>query len=96
MPAKRILAAGGDPARQVLTLIPTRSGHLRFLETQDGECWRTYLYIEGARSYDVMTDLRHVYSAARAFGQFQVLLDTLPAPSIARDHSGLSSHAPAL
>jgi aminoglycoside phosphotransferase (APT) family kinase protein len=78
---QRILAAGGDPARRVLTLIPTRSGH-PFLETQDGECWRTYLYIEGARSYDVMTDLRHVYSAARAFGQFQVLLDTLPAPPL--------------
>jgi hypothetical protein len=50
----------------VLTLIPTRAGQL-FLKTAAGEYWRTYLYIEGARSYDVMTGAPGL-QAARAFG----------------------------
>jgi thiamine kinase-like enzyme len=78
---QRVQAAGGDPARQVLSIIPTRANQL-FLKTQAGEYWRTYRCIEGAHSYDAMTDMRHIYNAARAFGQFQVLLDTLPGPPL--------------
>jgi hypothetical protein len=78
---QRIQAAGGDPARQVLSLIPTRANQL-LLKTQTGEYWRTYRYIEGAHSYDEMTDVRHIYNAAHAFGEFQVLLDTLPGPPL--------------
>jgi hypothetical protein len=78
---QRILAEGGDPDRQVLTLIPTRTEQI-FLKTLVGEYWRTYQYIEKAHSYDMMTDMRHIYSAARAFGQFQLLLDTLPGPPL--------------
>jgi aminoglycoside phosphotransferase (APT) family kinase protein len=74
---QRIRAAGGNPQRRVLTLIPTRAGQ-PFLKTAAGEYWRTYLYIEGARSYDVMTGSSQVYSAARAFGEFAVVLDGLP------------------
>jgi hypothetical protein len=78
---QRIMTAGGDPERRVLTLVPTRKGQ-SFLKTDGDEYWRTYLYIECARSYDVMTEKRHVYSAARAFGQFAALLDTLPGPPL--------------
>jgi aminoglycoside phosphotransferase (APT) family kinase protein len=73
----RILAEGGDPRRKVLTLIPTRAEQ-SFLKTTAGEYWRTYLCIEGARSYDVMTGSSQVYNAARAFGEFAAVLDGMP------------------
>jgi hypothetical protein len=75
--AERILAAGGDPARETLTVIPAIDG-LPYYRTPDGEYWRTYVFIEDARTYDEVVDLRHVYAAANAFGNFQRLLAGLP------------------
>lgn len=74
---QRILEAGGDPQRETLTLIPAEDGKPYFL-TPQGEYWRTYTFIDGARSYDSVEDPRQLYNAARAFGNFQKLLDSLP------------------
>ena len=49
-----------------------------YYRTADGDTWRTYLFIEGARTYDQVEDVRHVYAAANAFGKFQRLLAGLP------------------
>lgn len=78
---EQIVAAGGDPWRETLTLVPTTEGH-SFLRTPDGECWRTYLFIEGARTYDEAEDLNYLLSAGRAFGNFQRMLSTLPEPRL--------------
>jgi Ser/Thr protein kinase RdoA (MazF antagonist) len=72
-----IVAAGGDPLRETLTIVPARDGK-SFHKTPEGDYWRTFLYIEGARTYDKVDDLRHVYSASRAFGAFQRMLSRLP------------------
>ena len=74
---ERIAAAGGDPARETLTIVPARDGR-SFHRTAGGDYWRTFLYIEGARTYDKVEDLRHVYAASRAFGSFQKMLGRLP------------------
>lgn len=74
---QRILAEGGDPDRQTLTLVPTRDGR-SYYRTPGGDYWRTYLFIEGARTYEVSDNPVHVYQAARAFGNFQKMLDDLP------------------
>lgn len=74
---ERILAAGGDPLRETLTLLPADDGR-SFYRAANGDYWRTYVFIEGARTYEQVEDLRHVYSAAKAFGQFQRLLSSLP------------------
>ncbi len=74
---QRILAAGGDPAREALTLIPTLDGG-SFHRTPAGEYWRAYEFISGAHTYDRTDDLRQAYTAARAFGNFQKLLASLP------------------
>ncbi|HSV86756.1 MAG TPA: hypothetical protein VLH85_09280, partial [Levilinea sp.] len=66
---QRILAEGGDPERRVLALVSARSGEC-YIITANGEYWRTYHYIEGACSYNLLTEPRQVYSAAFAFGQF--------------------------
>ena len=75
--AERIRAAGGDPARETLTVIPALDGR-PYYRTADGDYWRTYIFIEGARTYDQVEDVRHVYTAANAFGKFQRLLAGLP------------------
>lgn len=74
---QQVLASGGDPRRQSLTLVPTRAGSLYHLSEQ-GNYWRTYLFIEGARSYDMAEGPQQLRAAARAFGNFQRLLSTLP------------------
>ena len=75
--AERIRAAGGDPARETLTVIPALDGR-PYYRTADGDYWRTYVFIEGARTYDQVEEVRHVYTAANAFGNFQRLLAGLP------------------
>lgn len=74
---EQIVAAGGDPLRETLNIVPARDGS-SFIRTPDGGYWRTFLYIEGARTYDKAEDLRHVYAASRAFGAFQRMLSKLP------------------
>jgi Ser/Thr protein kinase RdoA (MazF antagonist) len=74
---EQILADGGDPLRETLTIVPTRDG-ASFHKTPEGAYWRTFLYIEGARTFDKVEDLRHVYAASRAFGRFQKMLSRLP------------------
>jgi len=74
---EKILTAGGDPDRETLTIVPTREGR-SFLRTAEGTYWRMFRFIHGARTYDRVEDLRHVYSASKAFGRFQRMLAELP------------------
>ena len=74
---EKILAAGGDPNRETLTIVPTRDGR-SYHRTPEGAYWRMFIYIGGARTYDRVEDLRHVYSASKAFGNFQKMLAELP------------------
>jgi Ser/Thr protein kinase RdoA (MazF antagonist) len=78
---RQIEAQGGDPLRQTLTLVPTLDEQW-FTHSPAGETWRTYWMIEGARTYDVPENPGQVYHAARAFGQFQRLLSSLPGDSL--------------
>ncbi|MEG2584527.1 MAG: mucin desulfatase, partial [Oscillospiraceae bacterium] len=74
----KILACGGNPERETLTVIPTVDGK-DFYKTEDGEYFRMYAFIEGARTYQIVEEPRHFYNAARAFGRFQKLLADFPA-----------------
>lgn len=73
----KISGRGGDPARETLNLIPTRTGRTYHI-TPDGDYWRAYAYIPGAQTYQIVRGLEHVYQAARAFGRFQRLLADFP------------------
>jgi thiamine kinase-like enzyme len=75
--ARRIKTAGGDPQREALTLIPTVEEN-SYLLTEQGDYWRGYLFINNARTYEVVENLDHVYNAAKAFGNFQNLLSDYP------------------
>jgi thiamine kinase-like enzyme len=70
-------AGGSDAARQSLTLVLTRDGETFHVDAE-GDCWRCYLFIENARTYNMVENPRQAMEAARAFGAFQRLLVDLP------------------
>ena len=74
---KKIIEKGGDPRRETLTLVPTVENRMFYIDGE-GKYWRTYLFIEGARTYDVVESLDHVYNVAKAFGLFEKMLSDLP------------------
>jgi aminoglycoside phosphotransferase (APT) family kinase protein len=70
-----------DVSRRALTLVPARDGRSYYFDPH-GDCWRTYVFVEGARTYDAVESTRQAFEAAKAFGQFQKLLADLPAPRL--------------
>jgi aminoglycoside phosphotransferase (APT) family kinase protein len=76
--ARRVAGDGGDDAsRRTLTLVPTREGRAVHRDAAGG-WWRCYLFIEGARTHDLIEHPRQAREAAQAFGEFQKLLADLP------------------
>jgi hypothetical protein len=70
-----------DTGRRVLTLVPSRDGRA-YHRDESGGWWRCYLFIEKARTFDIVATPREAASAARAFGEFQGLLIDLPGPRL--------------
>jgi Ser/Thr protein kinase RdoA (MazF antagonist) len=66
---------------RALTLIPTHDG-ASYYRDADGNYWRAYVFIEGARTYDAVESPKQAFEAAKAFGRFQQLLADLPAPRL--------------
>lgn len=58
-----------DASRRALTLVPTRTGAL-CAQDDHGDYWRIYLFIEKARTYDVIDSPARAQAAAQAFGSF--------------------------
>jgi hypothetical protein len=75
------LAGQADADRRALTLVPTRDGRT-FFRDENGDCWRTYRFIERARTYDAIESPAQAFEAARAFGRFQQMLADLPEPPL--------------
>ena len=79
--AKLAETPDADPDRETLTIVPTVDDNA-FLRTPEGDFWRAYVFIEDARTRDVLTDPSQAYEAAKAFGRFQRFLADLPAPTL--------------
>ena len=73
------LLEDGNPEarRRTLTCIPSIKGEPHAIDA-DGNCWRTYPFIERARTYDTIESEAQASEAARAFGEFQKLAATMP------------------
>lgn len=78
---EKIERDGGNPDRETLTLIPTKEGRL-YHATPDGDFWRAYRYIDGARTYMQAEHPDQLFQAGRAFGRFLRLLDDFPAEEL--------------
>jgi len=70
-----------DASRRALTLVPTRGGQ-PFLRDAAGNYWRTYVFVEKAKTYDAIETPAQAFEAAKAFGMFQRLLADLPEPRL--------------
>lgn len=69
---RSVLARGGDPMRECLTIVPTRTGENYHF---DGENYfRMYIFIEGATAHQSVRSRRDFYESAVAFGNFASLL----------------------
>ncbi|MGO9204436.1 MAG: phosphotransferase enzyme family protein [Limisphaerales bacterium] len=66
-----------DITRRSLIVIPTRDGHSHF-RSRAGEYWRTFVFVEGAQTFEAVQTPQQAFEAGRAFGEFQLLLVDLP------------------
>lgn len=72
---EKIIASGGDPDRESLTIVKCKDGK-SYYKTSDGEYYRVYIFIENAIGYDKVEKPEHFYESAVAFGKFAQLLDS--------------------
>ena len=75
---KKVEEAGGDPLREVLTVIFTRSGKPWHL--YEGEYWTVALYIEGSVTYDRADTAALAYKGGEGIGKFHSQLSDFTAP----------------
>lgn len=78
---KKIRERGGDPNRETLRVIPTKSGDAYYRD-EEGQCYRMYHFIEDAFGYDSVERPEDFYESAVAFGNFQSLLADYPAETL--------------
>ena len=78
---EKIIAAGGNPERETLTVIKTKDGK-NFYKTEDGDVYRLYIFISDSVSRTVVTDPVQLYHAGKAFGKFQYMLADYPAEEL--------------
>jgi hypothetical protein len=72
---------GSDVSRRALSLVPGLDGG-PFYRDDSGNCWRVYLFIERAQTYDIIRSPAQAFEAAKAFGTFQRMLADLPLPPL--------------
>ena len=72
---------GGDPKRETLNVILTKSGEPCYCDS-NGEYWRAYRFIEGAICYEQVEHAEDFYQGGLAFGNFQRLLAEFPAETL--------------
>jgi hypothetical protein len=68
---------GGETTRHTLIIIKSEDGKV-FHQDAEGNFWRVYIFIEKAKTYDVIENETQAYQAAKAFGEFQKDLVDLP------------------
>lgn len=77
---REILAEGGDPLRETLSLVKTGDG-ADFVTDVEGRAWRLMPFIENAECYQSATP--ELFAASgRAFGRFQYMLRDYPARTL--------------
>ena len=66
-----------DSTRHTLVIIKDKGGKT-YHQDADGNFWRVYVFIEKAKTYDVIEKDSQAFQAAKAFGEFQKRLVDLP------------------
>ncbi len=76
----KIIANGGDPMRETLSLVKTKDGK-DFYTDSNGKVWRLTPFIENTDCFQKATP-ELFEASARAFGHFQALLNGYPAETL--------------
>ncbi len=78
---KKIVAAGGDPDRETMTVIKAQDGKPYFI-TETGKFYRMYKFIENNLSIDKAQSAEQMTSAAETLGKFYHMLADYPAETL--------------
>lgn len=78
---KKIIAEGGNPDRETITIIPTTDGK-SYYKAEEGVYFRAYKYVDDSCSYDIPESPDLLYNGAKAFGKFQRMLSDFPAETL--------------
>ena len=74
----KVIAAGGDPEREVLSVVPTVDGAFYY---RDGEnYWAVCKFIEGSVTHDVANTPQLAYMGGKGIGKFQAMLADFSEP----------------
>ncbi|MEG2097459.1 MAG: aminoglycoside phosphotransferase family protein [Pseudoflavonifractor sp.] len=76
-----ILKAGGDPERETLSVVRTKTGGLYFTDAA-GSAWRCFPFIEHSICLQSAETPELFYASAKAFGKFQHMLKDYPAGTL--------------
>lgn len=68
--SKKVVEANGNPLRETLNIIQTTDNKDYYL-TKDGDYFRAFVFITGAKSYQVAEEPIHMYKCGKALGKFQ-------------------------
>ncbi len=63
-------------------VIPAKDGQDFFID-EDNNFWRAISFVDNARSFDIINDLKHAREVGQALGTFQNLISDLPIESLA-------------
>lgn len=78
---KKVVAAGGDPLREAMTIIPAKDGKLYFLDN-DEEYWAVCLFIDDTIAYEAAETPELAYAGGKGIGKFQSLVSDLKEPLV--------------
>jgi len=73
---KLVAQKASEVTRKVLTVVPTSDGQPFYCDG-DGECWRTFVFVEKVQSFESVQSASQAAEAGKAFGTFQSLLSDL-------------------
>ena len=73
----KIRKSGLETKKRTIRLIRALDGKPYVIDA-DNNCWRCYIFIENARTYDVLESERVAYKVAQTFGEFQLDMVDLP------------------
>ncbi|MDR2517052.1 MAG: aminoglycoside phosphotransferase family protein [Spirochaetaceae bacterium] len=77
----RQLARVPDRSRRTLTVVPARNGKA-WVKDREGGWWRTYLFIEGTKSLEVVSSREEASFLGKCIGNFQKQLAGLGGPRL--------------
>lgn len=66
----KVIEENGNPLRETLSIVKTKDG-MNYYKCEEGNYWRVFNFIHGAKTYQIVEKPEHLYTAGKALGKFQ-------------------------